>query len=242
MPGATLLTRLRVYETESPDGQPGGTPHFHLVCSEQYFVLSGAGAVEIIGMDGFQRVELPLHAAFLFSPGTLHRLVNPSRDLEVLIVMENSGLPERGDTIATFPVDVLENDLRFHQAMQAASLREAYLRRDAAVLGFLDVKAAFARSLEEGRTALARLYEAGRARTAARLSEWYEIVTKGAFDEAQSALLDIVRLQNGKVDHLYGAQHCLMPSSNADTVGFCGALNRYFDPATLLPEGVRIDS
>jgi mannose-6-phosphate isomerase-like protein (cupin superfamily) len=240
MPGATLLTRLSVYDTESPDGQPGGTPHFHLVCSELYFALSGSGAVEIIDINGFQRIPLAEHSAFLFSPGTLHRLVNPNRNLEILLIMENSGLPERGDTIGTFSTEILSNDLSYHQAMQASSLQDAYRRRDDAVRGFLAVKDAFDRSLNEGRALLQKVYELARARTAGHQKEWYEVVTHGAFDEAQSALMDIVRLQNGKIDHLYAAQNHYIAPVDANTVGFCGRLNRYFDPGTLLPEGVKI--
>jgi len=240
MPGATLLTRLRVYDSVAPDGQKSGTPHFHLVCSELYFTLSGEGAVEIIDAQGFKSVPLPKHSAFLFSPGTLHRLVNTSGDMEVLLVMENSGLPERGDTIATFSNEVLTNDLAYHGAMQAASLQDAYRRRDAAVNGFLAVKDAFGVSLEAGRVALETMYVHARARTAGRHKEWYDVVTHGSFDEAQGALLDIVKLQNGKTEQLFDAQHYYMPPVDTNTVGFCGSLNRYFDPVTLLPEGVKI--
>src|SRR5262249_53517259 len=55
MPGATLLTRLKVYNSVAPDGQSGGTPHCHLACSELYFVLQGMGAVDLIDSDGFRR-------------------------------------------------------------------------------------------------------------------------------------------------------------------------------------------
>jgi mannose-6-phosphate isomerase-like protein (cupin superfamily) len=209
MPGATLLTRLRVYDTVAPDGQMSGTPHFHLVCSELYFTLAGAGAVEIIDAQGFRSIPLTKHSAFLFSPGTLHRLVNTSGDMEVLLVMENSGLPERGDTIATFSNEVLAKD-------------------------------AFGVSLEAGRAALETIYGHARARTASRHKEWYDVVTHGSFDEAQNALLDIVKLQNGKTEQLFDAQHFFIPPVDTNTVGFCGSLNRYFDPMTLLPEGVKI--
>lgn len=238
MPGATLVTRLKVYDTAGPDGQRGGTPHFHLVCSELYFVLSGSGAVEIIDANGFITVELPTHAAFLFSPGTLHRLINPRGDLELAITMQNSGLPERGDTIATFDDATLADDARFQQAMRATSLEDAMRRRDEAVAGFESLRNAFARSLNEGRAALERVYKHARARTIPRHKEWYEIVARGAFSEAQEALQQIVALTAGKIDHLFGAQHCLIPAAECATVGFCGHLNRYFDPAALWPEGV----
>src|SRR5690606_20333138 len=99
MPGATLMTRLKVYDTPTPDGQIGGTPHVHLVCTEMYVVLNGSGAVEMIDKNGFSRVELKQHDALLFSAGTIHRLINSNRDLEILVIMQNSGLPERGDNV-----------------------------------------------------------------------------------------------------------------------------------------------
>jgi mannose-6-phosphate isomerase-like protein (cupin superfamily) len=58
MPGAILMTRLKVYDTVTPDGQRGGTPHVHLLCTEMYFVLSGTGFVEMIDGGGFTHVEL----------------------------------------------------------------------------------------------------------------------------------------------------------------------------------------
>ncbi|HEX2620732.1 MAG TPA: hypothetical protein VHL11_11300, partial [Phototrophicaceae bacterium] len=96
MPGAILMTRLKVYDTPTPDGQIGGTPHLHLLCSEMYLGLAGSGAVELLDKDGFSQVELQQYQTLLFTPGTIHRLINPNRDLEILVIMQNSGLPERG--------------------------------------------------------------------------------------------------------------------------------------------------
>lgn len=87
MPGATLVTRLKVYDTVTPDGQIGGTPHIHFMCTEMYFVLSGSGAVELLDMNGFSKVDLRPHSALIFSPGTIHRLINPNGDLEILVIM-----------------------------------------------------------------------------------------------------------------------------------------------------------
>ena len=240
MPGATLVTRLKVYDTESPDGQRGGTPHFHLACTEMYFVLSGSGAVEIIDSNGFQKIDLPTHSAFLFSAGSLHRLLNPNRDMEILIVMQNSGLPERGDTVATFPDEILSDDLRYHKMMRAGSLADALNRRDRSVDGFLALKAAFARSQAEGRTALERVYSLGRARTASHHKEWYDVIAKGAFAEAQENLHQVIDITAGKLGHLFEARNFFIPAQHSNTVGFCGTLNRYFDPATVLPEGVAV--
>ena len=239
MPGATLVTRLKVYDTPSPDGQGSGTPHLHLACTEMYFTLAGSGGVEIIDNDGFKVIELPQFSAFVFSAGTLHRLI--SRDnLEVLIVMQNSGLPERGDTICTFKKEVMADELRYHKAIRASSLEDAYRRRNESVDGFLEIKAAFERSKEEGRAALEEMYTNAQRLTRSKHKDWYETVAKGAFAEAQDSLHQIVDLTAGKTGHLKLAQHFFRPSEPYNTVGYCGKLNRYFDPATFLPEGVKL--
>ena len=238
MPGCTALTRLKVYETPGPDGQLGGTPHVHLACSEMYYVIAGSGAVELIDARGFSRVELPLHSALVFTPGTLHRLINPARDLELLIIMQNSGLPERGDTLATFKSPIIADELAYFKAMRAGSLPEAYRRRDEAVAGFLEIKAAFERSLKDGRAALETLFRLGIGRTSSKYQDWYQCVASGAFAEAQATLSEILELGHKKIGHLFDSRHAYYPPAESNTVGFCGHLNRYFHPASLWPEGV----
>ena len=66
MPGGTLVTRLKVYDTVSPDGQISGTPHIHFLCTEMYFVIGGSGAVEMIDANGFSCVEMHLHSGAWF--------------------------------------------------------------------------------------------------------------------------------------------------------------------------------
>jgi hypothetical protein len=57
MPGAILVTRLKVYDTLAPDGQRGGMPHFHFMCTEMYFLLPGSGSVELLDRNGYRRVD-----------------------------------------------------------------------------------------------------------------------------------------------------------------------------------------
>ncbi len=237
MPGGTLLTRLKVYETPGPDGQRGGTPHVHLVCTELYFVLSGSGAVEIIDRNGFSRVELCTHAAYLFTAGTVHRLINPHGDFEVLIVMQNSGLPERGDNIVTFSNEVLEDPSRFALEMNAITLSDALRRRDRGVDGFLELKNAFERSPDEGRKALDVFYKRCIQRTKSHHQDWYARVTHGAFEDAQNSLQKIIAITGGRIDHLHLAANELMQPSDTTQIGFCGQLDRYFDSATLAMDG-----
>lgn len=239
MPGATLVTRLKVYDTPSVDAQRGGTPHVHLLCNELYFVTAGSGAVEMIDWNGFSTVELNPHAALLFSPGTLHRLINPEGDLELFIVMQNSGLPERGDNVVSFRDDLLQNDEVYAEAMKVTSFVEAYERRDRGVKGFLDIKQAFEENLETGREALLKFYKRAAERTSLLQQTWQNVIMNGPLYEAQQSLAQLKQLEQGKLEYLQHAQrHHIQPSSYR-TPGFCGALDRYFDPATLELEGYK---
>ena len=235
MPGATLLTRLKVYDTISPDGQRGGTPHFHFMCTEMYFVLAGVGAVEMLDHKGFSRVDLAPGSALIFSPGTIHRLINPNGDLEILVIMQNSGLPERGDNVVCFTEEWLTDDKRYTEAMTIHSLEEAYRRRDRGIEGFIQLKAAYER---DGQVALDRFYRLSAERIQARIPEWEKIVERGAKAEVNNTFSQIAALQTGDIDYLFQAQHYLIHAGEFDKPGYCGHLNRYFDPATLTPEGI----
>ena len=237
MPGATLVTRLKVYDTPSIDAQRGGTPHVHLLCSELYFVTLGSGAVEMIDWNGFSKVDLEPHAALLFSPGTLHRLINPESNLELFIVMQNSGLPERGDNVVSFKNELLANNEVYAETMKVSSFEEAYARRDKGVEGFLELKAAFEKDLEMGRKALSQFYERAAERTRTLRETWHSVVTNGPLHEAQQSLAHLGNLEQGKLDYLQHAQRHHIDSGAYKTPGFCGALERYFDPATLELEG-----
>ena len=239
MPGATLMTRLKVYDTPTPDGQIGGTPHIHLVCTEMYVVVGGSGAVELIDHNGFSRVELGQNDSLLFSPGTIHRLINPERDLEILVIMQNSGLPERGDNVVTFTEEWLSSDEAYNKAMRVSSVEEAYQRRNRGVEGFLELKTAFEKSLETGQVALSKFYDYALERTKNRHQEWQDIVQSGAVVVANESLAQIDCLKQGNASYLNHSAHALIANNDAPIPSFCGHLNRYFDPATLLPEGQR---
>lgn len=244
MPGAALITRLKVYDTPTPDGQIGGTPHVHLVCTELYYVVAGSGAVEILDKNGFSRVELRTNDALLFSPGTIHRLINPQRDLEILVMMQNSGLPERGDNVVSFTDDWLSDETRYAEAMRVSSIEEAYRRRDRGVEGFLSLRAAFETSAEAGREALERFYQQASARTEPVHAQWQQLIHDGALAEVQKSLDQLDQLSQKDTGYLLqnAVQHIRPPDESK--LGFCGHLNRYFDPATLkpdtyTPEGIR---
>ena len=237
MPGATLVTRLKVYDSATPDGQRGGTPHVHLLCTEMYFVTAGLGSVELLDWQGYRKTELKLHDALVFSPGTLHRLINPEGDLELLIIMQNSGLPERGDNVVTFEDELLRTDEAYQRAMRVSSFDEAQARRDRGVEGFTALKAAFEQSLETGRKALNEFYTRAAERTTALRPNWQSVIEHGPLQEAQNSLAQLEHLSKGQHDYLKDAQQFHIGAGKFETPGFCGALNRYFDPASLELEG-----
>ena len=102
LPGGVGISRLRVYDWEGPDGLRGGSPHVHLVCSEAYLVLDGAGAVQTIGPAGFNETPVERGSLLWFTPGLIHRLINHG-DLEIIVLMQIATLPEAGDCILSFP-------------------------------------------------------------------------------------------------------------------------------------------
>lgn len=231
------MSHLKIYDAPGPDGQRGGTPHVHLLCTEMYVVLAGSGRVEIIDAHGFSSVELALNDALVFTPGTLHRLINPNGDLEILVIMQNSGLPERGDNVVCFTEEWLASDDVYREAMQVRTLEDALRRRDRGIEGFLALKAAFARDLQTGQHQLEQFFTQANARTAALRSQWEQVVRAGALAEAQESLDRLRQLDSGDTSALMGARH--QHIATAPTVlGFCGHIGRYFDHAAFSAEGI----
>jgi mannose-6-phosphate isomerase-like protein (cupin superfamily) len=101
-PGGTAVSLLAVYDWPGPDGAPGGSAHVHLACTEAYVVVGGRGRLQTLSAGGYAETPLtPLTVAW-FSPGVIHRLINDG-GLQILVVMQNGGLPEAGDSVLTFP-------------------------------------------------------------------------------------------------------------------------------------------
>jgi hypothetical protein len=121
--------------------------------------------------------------------------------------------------------------------MRVQSLDDGYRRRDRGVTGFLELKKAFKQGDNEGRAALAAFYDLAAKRTTPRHDEWRKTVTEGALAEANHSLHILDELARGKSDYLQATQQHLVLPQAFKTVGFCGHLNRYFDPATLSLEG-----
>jgi mannose-6-phosphate isomerase-like protein (cupin superfamily) len=231
-PGAIGVTHLRVYDTEAPDGLAGGTPHLHTVCTEAYAVVGGNGRVQTLTGSGFGERRLEAGAFVWFTPGTIHRLVNEG-DLEILVLMQNAGLPEAGDMVITFPPEVMNDDDAY---IAAASLPPGELttagsgvaareRRDAAVLAFTTLRDAF----DAGDRAPLDAFHAAAARLVRpQVDAWRKRWEKGPFAEANrtGALLD--SLASGDGSYLAGSSvHAIPPPPNERRMGCCGTLGTF---------------
>ncbi|WP_431278631.1 cupin domain-containing protein [Leifsonia poae] len=223
-PGGTSVSRLSVYPWAAPDGLAGGTPHFHTTCSEAYVVLSGEGYVQTLSAEGFTETPLSEGVVVWFGPGIIHRLVN-DHDLRLLVVMQNSGLPEAGDAVMTFPVDSLVDAERYRSAATLDEHPEdsARARQSLAVQGFTALR----RAVElEGPDALVPLYRAGAALVAPRLEQWRGIWRDGAAAAAAQTASMLDALEAGDPAHLSAARLDSRPHP-AHAYGMCGYLDTY---------------
>lgn len=218
LPGAIGISHLRVYDTEAPDGLRGGTPHLHTVCTEAYVVVDGEGEVQTLAADGFNRTPIAKGSLVWFTPGTVHRLINRG-DLEIFVIMQNSGLPEAGDLVITFEDEVLADPDRY---AAFAALAPPTERRDAGVEGFMRWKA---ECEKEPRLTLDRLYRRANAVVAPRVGEWRQRWETGASAVTEATSLQLASLEAGDANHLFGSG---VFSSTFDVperrLGCCGTL------------------
>jgi hypothetical protein len=177
--------------------------------------------VQTLTAAGFTETQLVAGTVAWFSPGTIHRAVNHD-DLRVVVVMQNSGLPEAGDAVFTFPPEVLADPRAYQRAAALAPpLADAALaRRDLAVSGFL--------RLRDGGS-LADFYRAAVTLVADRLDEWEQIWADGPVAAAQRTGEHLKALRDGRIDHLLeaGARSEQAPAQQDRRFGMCGRLDTY---------------
>jgi mannose-6-phosphate isomerase-like protein (cupin superfamily) len=231
-PGAIAATHLRVYDTAAPDGLAGGTPHLHTACTEAYWVVTGTGAVQTLTTRGYEEVPLEPGTFVWFTPGTIHRLINAG-DLEILVLMQNAGLPEAGDMVITFPPDVVASADAY---TAAATLPEdartsfgsgdpARARRDLAVPSFNKLRQA----TESGDPAPLRSFHEAAARLVqAQVAGWTKRWRDGPLTEVERTG-DLLRaLAEADPDHLSDASvHRLAPPPAERKMGCCGTLGTF---------------
>ncbi len=232
-PGAIGASHLRVYESEAPDGLRGGTPHLHSVCTEAYYVVAGRGAVQTLDATGYRETPLEPGAFVWFTPGTVHRLINGDGALEILVLMQNAGLPEAGDMVISFEPEVLEDRdayARAHalpedEATTRGTGSAARERRDAGVRGFLAIREAVRRG---DRGPLERFYRQAARLLAPRAQDWKRLYEQGPLAAVEASARHIAAVARGDAAHLAeAALHRLPPPAEERRMGCCGTLGVY---------------
>lgn len=240
LPGGILVSRVRIYDTVSPDGQRGGTPHIHLASDEMYYCLSGQGAVEIIDWEGFKRYSIAPGEVMSFTPGTIHRAINLRRDLTILVIMQNKGLPEQGDVAICFPRTTLSSRATYEKRMSVFTDEDAFRRRDLGVEGFLDLKSTFERSLKAGRELLDRFYRRALENTRKQLADWRQVIETGPAVEVQRSRDIITTLESGSIVSLRRGRGKAVCSNSRTSFGYCGYVESYHPGKVFnhIPEGL----
>lgn len=222
LPGGVGISRLRVYDWPGADGLRGGSPHLHTACTEGYVVLRGEGSVQTLSSAGSAETGLVEGTVLWFTPGTVHRLVNASGDLELVVVMQNSGLPEAGDAVLTFPPEVLADPAAYAAAAAAHDAGTARTRRDLALAGFAELRR---RVESEGPDALTDLHAAAARLVAPRTTGWREVWRSGPAAQSDRTAAQLDALAGGDPAHLAAAELLVADAVPGERFGMCGRLS-----------------
>lgn len=241
--GGIGISNIRVFNTVGPDGLRGGCPHLHFTCTESYVVTAGKGSVQTLGCQGFAEVPLEPGRLVWFTPGVLHRLINEDGALEIMVVMQNAGLPEAGDHVLCFPFEVLEDPDRYFEianlssaagAVYADNEEASMRRRDLAVEGFNILRA---RVEKEGAEAMAEFYKRGVELVRPKLSMWKEVWSEKVRHITEDTERHLELLAAADTEHMKnGAVYTVQAPGDERHWGFCGHLGKYdLDGAVCLP-------
>jgi mannose-6-phosphate isomerase-like protein (cupin superfamily) len=233
-PGGTAVSLLSVYDWPGPDGVRGGSAHVHLACSEGYVVVAGRGRLQTLSADGYAETVLTALTVAWFSPGVIHRLINEG-GLQILVVMQNAGLPEAGDSVLTFPPAQLSDPSAYHAAASlpggaatdgAAGSDDdvasaARRRKNLAIEGFIQLRE---RVAEEGPQALDDFYAAAAALVRGKLPAWRDTWEAGPSAAVTSTCDQIGELARGRHDHLRDGRLTVLGPPAGRGYGMCGRL------------------
>ncbi|TDB78069.1 cupin domain-containing protein [Micromonospora sp. KC723] len=229
-PGGTSVSRLSVYSSPCADGLAGGTPHLHTASTEAYVVTGGEGELQTLDASGFRSTPLAAGMTVWFTPGTIHRAVNHG-SLQVVVVMQNAGLPEAGDAVMTFPPEIVADAARYTAAAAlpanapAGEIDEAVRRRrDLAVSGFQRLVA----SADAGDLApLEQLYASAVALVRPRIAAWRQTWKETVERETRHTADILDALERGDGHHLRQSMLLGSPAGEAARWGMCGQLRTH---------------
>jgi mannose-6-phosphate isomerase-like protein (cupin superfamily) len=228
-PAGTAVTHLAVYDWAGPDGLTGGSAHVHLACTEGYVVIGGRGRLQTLSRDGFTETALTPMTVVWFSPGVVHRLINEG-GLQILVVMQNGGLPEAGDSVLTFPSSHLAEPEAYRAAAMVAGSAgpagqaAAERRQRLAVEGFLQLRDRFE---QHGPAALDEFYQSAAALVRAAVPAWRDLWAHGALAATRRTGDYLTALAAGGHDHLRHGRLTVLGPPDERSFGMCGRLVSY---------------
>jgi len=241
LPAGIGLSHINVYDSPGPDGLIGGGAHIHMVCSETYYTLEGAGQIELLSAQGLETVDLLPAKAVFFRPGIFHRVLNPNKNLKILSIMQNGGLPERGDFVMSFPNNILTSPTAYAKAVRVTDLASAIVRRDLSIQGYAAIKQAFAVSKDDGLKALRAFYHAARDLMVPKVDGFEWVLKVGAQNEVKDSLDACDFIRSGRTAYLEAARHsALYPLTEASTPGMAGELHPYSLDESFLVDGRKV--
>lgn len=229
-PGSVGLSRVEVYDWDADDGVCGGSPHMHTASTEAYLVLAGTGRVETIRTSGYESYDLAPNDLLWFSPGTIHRLVNQD-NLEILVIMQNAGLPEAGDAVLTFEAEILADPERYAKAATltadtpaGALQRSARIRRDAALAGYQRLKEA---TIAGQRDAVEQFHRHAVKLVQSRVPGWQTIWEETIAPETARTGAWLTEVSAGRFGHLAEATVARSEARGQKIFGMCGMLQTW---------------
>ncbi len=226
--GGIGLTHLTVYqERPGPDGVHAGCAHVHALTPEAYFGVSGEGAIELHDLEkGYRRVPITKGTFVQFPPGTLHRSVSTDH-LEVLAVMGNGGLAERGDARIYFGKDVDDTPGEYERlrTLVKSGLDGAMARRDASARAYGVLMDLWETDKAAYTAELARFIDTHRLAIAGKAPVFKQAILDGPFAAGEQALDHLAALSGAtaKSDLLTGRADI----AETDVIfGMCGTLRQ----------------
>lgn len=230
-PGGVAVSGLRVYDWEAEDGCRGGSPHLHTASSEGYVVTAGSGEVHTVTTAGLGIHPLQPGDVVWFSPGTVHRLVNAG-DLQLLVVMQNAGLPEAGDAVLTFPAEILDDPDAYAAAAtlpvgvsEQERAEAARARRDLALRGYRQLIDDLA---TRGTAALTELHERAARLVQPRVAEWNRLWSATVEAETARTRDQLARLADGMPGRMVDASvERAVRRDGPRAFGMCGRLQTW---------------
>lgn len=236
-PAGTAVTFLTVYDWSGPDAVASGSAHVHLACTEGYVVLRGRGRLQTLSRDGFSQTQLTPMTVAWFSPGVIHRLINDG-DLQILVVMQNAGLPEAGDSVLTFPPGHLAGPDAYRAVaslpdLAGARAGAARRRKDLAIEGFLRLRE---QVTEIGPKALDAFYAAAADLVRDAVPAWRERWQNGPLAAAAATGEQLDMLGQRRTDYLHQGRLSVVSPPEDPGSGMCGRVAA-FPPSLNPPRG-----